>query len=246
MTDFNATHEYDPNAKTLSELRTSMMRRLGFSAMAANPPPGMADLLDEFLQDAQRQIYRRYKALRTERFFRWTMTPNERYYGIRANDEQTDDPAVEVFLEPHSISWVGVQDLNDVWYPLIQGIPPEAYTRADLTPGWPTRYEIRQAIEVFPAPQEAYTLRIKGHFGVLPFSADEDRTTVDPDAVFLMALGNAKAHYGQPDANNLMMQAATYIASLVGGSHHTARYVPGPRGPREAMTPPRMTSFDDE
>ena len=119
-----------------------------------------------------------------------------------------------------------MEDSNGAWWPLIKGIPPEIYTIT--TNSRPTHYEIRQCIEVWPAPaDDTWKLRIKGHFGLLPLAADSDETTIDPEAIFLQALANAKAHYGQPDADNYAAQAAGYVHSLVAGSHHTRRYVPG-------------------
>jgi hypothetical protein len=222
--EYNCT--YSPGSyRTLAALRTDIIRRLGYSAQAANPPPGMAPLVDSFLQDAQKQLYRQYNELRTERFFTWTMVPGERYYDVDGDEIGSEDAAP--FLDPYKISWVGVEDLNNVWLRLIQGIPPHFYTRTGLTLGLPTHYEIRSCIEVFPAPQEAYKLRIKGHFGLAPFDLDTDQATIDDHAVFLLALAQAKSHYGQRDAQQYFQQSFNYIANLVAGSHHTARYVPG-------------------
>lgn len=354
MPSFNCACDDDGiSRRELSDLRISLMRRLGFSAQVLNPPPGMNELLNEFLFDAQEQLYRRYASLRTERIYSWPMIAGQRYYGIGASDEAAytvtvgnsttkygfgpaaggvgsvtptpvvvGDATVESFytdgantymmlstgnsidtteweavtvdtamgpidlrfeyasglgtdtmvwatpvwtaadedeaysftfngvcsqhkLDPYKVSWVGVTDQNDVWYPLIQGIPPELYTRAQLTPGWPTRYEISDCIEVFPAPQAPYTLRVKGHFGLERFTQDTDKTTIDSHPVFLFALGMAKAHYGRSDASAYTAQALTYIGGLVAGAHQTARYIPNPRVEVEAMTPPRMVAFDE-
>jgi hypothetical protein len=227
VADFNC--EIEPlGYRTLGELRTELLRRLGYSAQAANPPPGMAELLTSFLQDAQRQTYRQFNVLHTERFFTWTMTPGERFYGLLNNDED-DSAAMAVELDPYKVSWVGVEDLHGTWYPLIQGIPPEFYTQLQASTGWPTHYQIRGCIEVLPAPQEAYKLRIRGHFGLLPFDDPDDVPTIDDHVVFLLALAQAKSHYGQGDAQQYYTQAMSYIQGLVAGSHHTARYVPGRR-----------------
>lgn len=217
---------------TLAELRKRMMLRLGYAAMANNPPPGMADLLDEFLADAQRLLYRSYKELRTERFFKWTMGIGQRYYGIQNNE----DGCLRK-LDPYKVTWVGFQDLNLAWYPLVKGIDPVLYTRAQITVGWPSNYEIRSCIEIFPAPRANYTLFVRGHFGLDPFTDDEDRTTIDDEAVFLMALGNAKAHYKQQDSAQVLSQALGYVRDLVAGSHLTARYIPRTEVQRP-MTPP--------
>jgi len=246
MAVFNCDCDSGNNYRSLGVLRTELLRRLGYSAQAANPPPGMAGLLDSFINGAHRMIFRAYPALRTERFFTWTMVPGERFYGIRENDELGEDSAILdclTYLDPARVTWAGMEDLNGVWYPLAEGIDPVLYTRADITPGWPTRYEIRSCIEVFPAPQAAYKLRIKGHFDVTDLLEDEDKPQVDDEAVFLLALGNAKRHYQQSDAADYFTQSMTHIKELVAGSHGTARYIPGSR-PQAPHTPPRFLPLD--
>lgn len=226
----------NPN-RTLGEMRTDLLRRLGYSAQAANPPPGMTELLDSFLNGAYRMVHRTYASLRTERMFTWTMTPGGRFYALRGNDELADaDFPCDKVLDPYRVTWAGVEDRNGTWYPLRYGIPPEFYTSAPLTTGWPSHYEIRSCVEVFPAPAEECTrLRIKGHFDIGDMVEDADKPDVDSEVVFLLALANAKAHYGQPDGARYEQQAFTRIQSLVAGTHVTRRYVPG--GEPEAPLP---------
>lgn len=230
--DCEAVSPYD----TLANVRRKMLIRLGYPNQLTNPPPGIATLVDEFLRDAQNQIYLQLQraALRTERFFKWTMVPGQRYYALDANDN-----VCNAKLNPYKITWVGFEDLNKAWYRLDEGIPPEYYTRANINFGWPTRFEIRSCIEVFPAPQAAYTLWVKGDFGVEALVADTDRFTIDDTAVFMLALGNAKAHYGQKDAQLVLTQAGNYTKALVAGSHGTKRYVPNSTT-ENPLTPPRF------
>lgn len=218
--DFNCACSDESDNETLAQLRRRLLVRLGYSAQADSPPPGMADLLDDFLVQAQRFLYRKYRALRTERFFTWTMIAGERFYDLPDNDESCDK-----VLDPYRLSWVGVEDLNGTWHEMGKGIPPEVYTSI-ANQGIPAIYEIHQCIEVFPAPADNYKLRIKGHFGLTQFDLDTDKTTIDSELVFMWALSNAKAHYGQSDAANIAAQANTYLGTLVSGSHQTARYVP--------------------
>lgn len=224
---FNCSCDDETQNETLAALRRRMMVRLGYAAQADNPPPGMAALLDDFLVQAQRSLYRKFKSLRTERFFKWSMEAGNRFYDLVDNDDTCDKK-----LDPYTVIWVGVQDINNRWYELTQGIPPAFYTAANFQ-GIPERYEIRQCVEVFPAPTAGYTLRIKGHFGLTALVDDADKTTLDSELVFLLALANAKAHYGAPDAGNIVAQANDYRNSLIAGKHGTARYVPG-----TAPTPP--------
>lgn len=215
----------DPNpSRTLAELRRALLMRVGKAAQTANPGPGMNDMLTDFLQSSQRMLYRQYHVLRTERFFTWNMEVGQRFYDVDANNDLCPKK-----LDPRQITWVGLSDGDDNWRPLICGIPPECYTRPNIV-GWPERYEIRQCIEVWPAPSDAnLRLRIKGHFGLEPFEADGDRCTVDDEAVLLHALARVKAHMRQPDAKNYEQDAMNYIRFLTAGAHQTRRYVPGDR-----------------
>jgi hypothetical protein len=208
-------------AETLGDLRRDVLVRLGYAAQADNPPPGMAELLNSFLQRGQAFLYRRYRALQTERFYRWTMAVGERFYGIRDNID--DCPRK---LDAGKITGAWVEDLNGTWLPLTQGIPPEFYTSVDFN-GLPARFELRQCIEVFPAPMAAYTLRVKGHFGLERFTEDTDTATIDSELLFLWALANAKNHYRQADAPDVAAQANTYLREIIADSHGAKRYVPG-------------------
>ena len=232
--------------ETLAQLRRRMMVRLGFAGMADNPPPGMPDLLDDFLRDAQDQLYRKNPMLRTERLFRWTMVPGISYYGLRDNDTETDftdmDCGRHLNDKTFSISWVGLQDLNNMWMPLKCGINPTLYTTAEQQ-GLPQLYEIRSCIEVFPVPNAAYLLWIKGQMGLEPFIGDNDQSTVNSDLVFAFALADAKAHYGRPDAERQTRSANEALADHIAGNHLTRRYVPGKIVPPPAVQPV-MTDFN--
>lgn len=203
------------------------MVRLGYAAQVANKPPGMAILLDDFLRSAQVILYAQNPALHTERFFTWTLTAGERFYVLDENDEQDAGPnqCTKVMNSYKPPSWVGFQDDNDAWIPLDEGIDPTRY--ADISEGRPDSYEIRQGIEIFPAPSSStFRLRVKAHFGLLDFAADNDTTTLDAELVFTLALGNAKAHYGQRDAQSILTQVTAYLKALNAGTHGTARYIP--------------------
>jgi hypothetical protein len=219
-TIYNCDCDDTTNNKTLKQLRDDMMTRLGFAAQVNNPPPGMAALLNSFLIEAQELLYRRYDVLRTERFYSWSLQAGVRMYDFDANDETCTKR-----LDPRKVTWVGLVR-DGLWCPLTCGIPPEMYSTNGS--GWPLRYEIRQCIEVWPAPAATEgSLVIKGHFGLEAFAADTDKTTIDDRLIFLLALSNAKAHYGRPDAGNYVQELETMMGNLVAGTHHTQRYLPG-------------------
>lgn len=220
--DFNCACEVESGYQTLAELRVRMLKRGGYAAVASNPPPGVVALIDEFLVGAQNLLYRQHTELRTERFFKWPMVAGTRFYGILDSDETSCTKK----LDAYKVSWVGFEDANGAWYEMAKGINPSLYTQVLTNRGYPYRYEIRSCIEVFPAPQAALTLWVKGHFGLEPFTAPTHRTTIDSEAVFLLALGWLKQDRGKSDAGSVLKAADTYVQSLVSGSHHTARYVP--------------------
>lgn len=218
---------------TLKQMRERLARRLGFSVQVSMGalPPGMSELLDDFIRSAHEFMYRRYSVMRLRRMFTWDLAPGERFYDIDGNSD-----ACPRVLNPDRLEWVGISQGDLSWRPLICGINPVLYGSPGA--GIPSHYEIRQCIEVWPAPVDAtWKLRIKGDFGPSEASVDSDVLTVDPEAVFLQALANAKAHYGQADAANYASQATTYIRSRVAGSHQTRRYIPGDCARPAALRP---------
>jgi len=234
---FNCACETVSSYATLGQLKVRMALQCGYAAMASNLPAGQAAEFAEYLYSAQKQLYYKFRAQRTERFFKWTMVPGQRYYGLADSED-----CCNLKLDPLAITWVGFEDLNRAWYRLVEGIDPVYYTRANINFGWPTRYEIRSCIEVFPAPQAAYTLWIKGDIGLAPFTLDgegDDRTTFDDEAVLLFAIANWKSAKGRQDAERCMAQATQRIQDLTARKHGTYRYVPSTYVQNPA-TPPRF------
>ena len=217
---YNCECDDEYPTKTLAQMREYLMIRLGWGAMVSTPLPGVAVTLNSFLRDAQEQIYRQYKVFRLERFFTWPLLTGVRFYDLPDNEDVCTKK-----IDPRMITWVGISEGDNFWRQLVCGIKPEFYY-GDIS-SWPTHYEIRQCIEVWPPPSsDDWKLRIKGYFGLLPLEVDTDVNTIDYEAIQLFALANAKAHYGHPDAANYMGQYRDYIGAVTAGSHHTRRYVP--------------------
>lgn len=89
-------------------------------------------------------------------------------------------------------------------------------------------------IEVWQPPAIAYNVRIRAYAQSTAFAADTDKTLVDSRLVFLMALANMKAHYGQPDANAIANQLQLRLRKLRARSHNDQRY----RRQDDWMAPP--------
>jgi hypothetical protein len=220
--------------ETLLQLRTDILTELGFATQAASPPPGMAALVNSWLSRGQKYLYRRYNQLHTRRMFRWKVNPGQRFYSLKDNDE---DVLCNYQMDPlKTIEWAGIQDSRNVWYPLVEGIQPQLYTMIDK-PWRPARYEIRQCIELYPAPDQTYWLWMKAHFGLRALVADTDSSTIDATLLFLHTLAVAKAHYGKPDANNVQAMANAYRKELIAGTHGTKKYIPGATAIPPAIRP---------
>lgn len=283
---------YDQKEKTLAELRTSLLRRLGFSTAAILPD--MKALLDEFLRDANEQLYWRYSPLRTERWWGIQTTPGKRIYDVPIDCTKA--------LDFRKISWAGVADSGGIhfrkwaqatafatgdyvlplkntglayrvtvggtsgatepvwpasagdsvtedgvtylavdfpqaqWYPMAQGIDPTHYTILP-TAQRPTHFEVREYLEIFPAPDTYYVIWIKGHMGLRRFTEDGDRATVDSHLVYLLALANAKAHYQQPDAAAIGQQVELMLRKINAGQFGVRRFIPGEKSRPPAPRP---------
>jgi len=229
-------HYGQPDAKAIQQQVETYMAEL-----FKRSPPNLVPILNDFLLNAQTYLYRRYTQLHTRRLFRWKVSPGQRFYSLKDNDE---DVLCNFQMDPlKQIEWAGIQDTRNVWYPLIEGIPPQLYTMIDK-PWRPARYEIRQCIELYPSPDQTYWLWIKAHFGLASFVNDSDSTTIDSELVFMHALANAKAHYGQKDADNIEAQANAYRKELIAGSHGTKKYVPGTIAVPPAVRP-TLIQFDN-
>ena len=140
---------YEQRGQTLKELRDRLMVRLGFSAMLANPPPGMAILLNDFLRDAQDDLWTRYDMLRNERWWAWQADAGYNLYDVPIDCTKA--------LDFRRITWAGIADNGgrkvQRWYentyynigdfisaPTDDGIDYEITTAGNsgLTePGWP-------------------------------------------------------------------------------------------------------------
>jgi hypothetical protein len=222
IVDYNSQIAEVTGYRTLLQLRTAMMRRLGFSTQVSVPPAGMSELLTEFLQSAQRALFIRPEIARQERIYTWTLVDGQQFYGLTTNEEA--GTGANKPMSATKVRWVGIERDNN-WYPLISGIPPELYGTPNVG-GFPTHYQINQSIEIYPVPDATVQyLRIKGAYGLLPFEDDTDTPTIDDELVLLMALYLAKLHYGQPDANTQLQIMEVMLGGLVAGTHQTNRYV---------------------
>lgn len=137
-------------------------------------------------------------------------------------------------LDPRSIQEVVLLD-GTIWGPMCYGIDPMLFNIDGQQR--PTHYEVREYIEVFPEPEKAYTLYVKGHIMPRPFTADDHFASVDPAVLFNLALATAKAHYGQGDARLYMDRYRELIGDDNAEQTQKKRYIPGSK--EEQMAAPK-------
>lgn len=136
-----------------------------------------------------------------------------------------------------SVTFTAIEAPAATWTPVAFGINAAEFTASQT--GKPHRLEVREYIEVWPAPDKTYLLQLKGHMGLLPFDDDANLVTIDAEVVLTFATALAKAHYRQPDANNYAQMAAGLERNLTAGTHAGRRYLPQPAtgGLKGAHTP---------
>lgn len=141
-------------------------------------------------------------------------------------------------LDPREITYAGLLD-GTIWNELFGNIPPRMFNITQQTR--PTNYEVRENIEFFPEPDKAYTAYLKGRIALKPFTADSHTTSVDPDVVYLQALANAKAHYGQRDAQAMYQQLEAFLGNLNSENFGTERLIPCKEPATVNLPLPRVT-----
>ncbi|MGH3632696.1 MAG: hypothetical protein ACRDTS_01065 [Mycobacterium sp.] len=117
---------------------------------------------------------------------------------------------------------------NNAWLPMFEGIPSQAYTLASTM--FPRRYAHRQGqFEVWPTPDNAYTVMIFAYSSLAAFAADTDALTLDRDLVYLSAVASLKANpkFKHPDAAVYANDAETHRRKLVAQNFGNKRFIPG-------------------
>lgn len=297
--------------KTLAKLRRNLLIKLGYAAQLAAPPPGMEDLLDVFLQDANEQLYQRYETLRQRRWWTIAITQGNRHYDIpyegaylenadiainsaspdtlvtsgdwvaggftvgmiiNISGSDADDGYHEIAtvnsstieltssttvtgevtgtntirvtedsfvnLDPREVAYAGLLD-GTKWDDMIAGFDPLLFNIDSQQR--PVYYEIREFVEVFPEPDQAYTMYIAGRSALKPFTADAHVTSVDPAMVYLQALAEAKAHYGQRDASVYFQRLEGMLGDLNSKTFGNERFIPNPKPHLPSLPYPQTT-----
>lgn len=200
-----------PN-RTLGDLRGTLLARLGMAGMGASGGANQA-IFDSFLTNGQYQLYLQQD---------WRALTDYKDVTLGVDQNLLDYPTVGT-MKPgigctRNQRILKIQTIySGQWRDLCEGIDTEMWNTMD-TPSFPSNYERYAQLMIYPKADQPYTVRIWYIHDLLPFSTDEDRTTLDDELVFLHALANAKAHYRQPDAGTYQGQLNSMLEKLSGQS----------------------------
>ena len=193
--------------RTLGELRSVLLARLGMGAMGASGGANKA-LIDSFLYEAQKALY----WMQNWRRLTWY---EDKTTGVGQNlyDYPTD------CVQDQRIIRVEVLHAGE-WRKLSEGITTGMWSTMESR-SFPQRFERHEQVLVYPESDAAYTLRFWYVKDLGPFAADNDPCTLDDSMVLTHALAHAKAHYRQPDAQLYQAALETLLSRIRSQSFST-------------------------
>lgn len=217
-----------PQEKQLGELRDELAARVGRAYQGSSGSINKT-LLNSFLQDAQEQLYEKYRWKRLFTTWQLNLGQAQQLLDYPLNADTLRGAGGD--CNPDLIKEIRVQVDTNFWYTLTEGIEA-VHDTVYTNPTYPRKFERLDQIEFWPNTDKIYTIQIDGYPFLYSFTLDADRCTIQSRAVFLLALINAKAHYGQKDAKVYEGQLTSLIKRHATRVHGTKRYIPGNPGTR--------------
>lgn len=185
--------------RTLAEIRSDIQVRLGFG-MAGQAGVVNSPLIDSMIRNAQDQLYQQYDWLQQKGYLERLTGQQQQFYDYPAD------------CEPERLRLVCIKD-SGFWRELREGIRPEDRS-STVQRNVPLKFDRAAQVELWPVPNQQYSLRFDYIKALSPLTSDSHRTTIDDGLVFLHALANAKLHYRQPDAPTYATQLDNMLTRL--------------------------------
>ena len=178
--------------RTMGELMAELRVRLGFiaqgSASKNNEP-----VIKSFLQEAHDYVFSELQPPAQRKKSAIVLSAGSYLYDW--NNDAEDEP-----INPSRVISVWLKESDTIRTPLRQGIT-ESDRSLDAIRQHPEKYDhLNGQIELWPIPDQPYSLIIEYIAEKNRFERATDRPSVPDRLVFLYALANAKAHYRHPDA----------------------------------------------
>lgn len=201
-----------PLKPTLGDLRAEFLSRLGFAAQGAAAGV-LVNTANSYLKRAQEYLYWKYDFNELRKTHDWTLNTGQTIYDWPDN------------MEPRQLIELRAL-VNGWWLPMYEGIDYQHDTFVD-SQSYPTRYDRRAQLEIYPEPDVTYTMRGEFYERLGRFTQDADRCTIDDVLIFNYALAKAKRHYKQNDAQDYADEVADLLKKLRKAAHGNKRYIIG-------------------
>lgn len=168
----------------------------------------------------------------------------QRFYDYPTITQTINGETITDTIEPSRIIQVTLQR-GTARYRVLNGIDQRLYSNTTQMP--PYRYEQRQQIELFPAPDNVYTLYFEACIALRRFQDPDDRATCRGDIILELAAAATKAGWGQADAGAYGQQASVLLRQHNAKNHGTRRYIPGVAvlTPSSQLSPTNITPWPE-
>ena len=206
-----------PEYEMLGELRPKLARRLGYRA---DPAAADGEWLADLLRLAQTQLWEDVSA--------WTRVVQDFPIETEAGKYAYAWPER---CDPDRVQYVYCRYTTDQVLELIEGFSAVEYDLRDDYSTWPKKYRRRAELEVWPTPDDAYTLIVGAQQRLGAFSVDTDRATVPDDMVLMQAIIFGREDQGRTPPIEIMRRLAKRIGQLRARSH-PQHYLPPQAGGR--------------
>lgn len=202
--------------KSLGDLRAELRDRLGYGSMGSSSGP-ITSILNSVLKEAQEDLYWQFDWKLAKKI--WTLTPGIDQVFIDYPDDLNPDRVISMSSDNNTGSTV------THFQPMEQGIDL-CHRNSGKVSDRPRRFELREQIEIWPAPQASgYPIRLEGIKRLARFTQDGDLLSLDDDRlVFKKALAMGKRHYGHKDAESVAAEFELMIGRIKGKEAGQKRY----------------------
>lgn len=200
--------------RTLGELRSVVLARLGMGGMGASGGAN-GTLIDSFLSNGQTQLYRAQD---------WKHLTDYKDISTGVGQNLYDYPTSGVMGSGGCARDARILRIEAIYSGQFSRLT-ENITTGDWsnmeTRGAPAKFERFKQILTYPKADAIYTMRVWFVADLDPFTEDGDRASLDDEMVLLHAVTNGKAHYRQPDAKLYEGQLNALLSALRGQSFST-------------------------
>jgi hypothetical protein len=222
---------------TLAEIRSSILIRCGLSTSGSVPAASQA-IIDERIRSAQEQLYLLHPQVARTVDGTITLSANETDYDI---PDDTDED---------NIAFVGVRRSSDgEVVQLDQGFTTEEATTFSDTASMPLRYKfIDGVLRIHPTPNvtEYDVLCLTYRTVPTPLVDDDERISIDAEALRMFAEIQMKEHFGGVDTMPLRADLGRYLDGIKSKQSDGTGFQMGGKVSAVTRTPRRNKFIESE